>query len=320
MALTAVERLTGISSIPQLCTHLQCRADDIYEILENPGDHYEPHLVPRRMGSRRPRQVYSNSPLLRRIHQAIAIMVGPASAALPDCVQGFRAGSSPFKQAKQHCGRAFVVTADLSDFFDNIRIDTVVDTFQRLGSPRRIAVLLGKLCTHNGSLPQGGRASPVLSNLCVTDLDDALTNHGQAKGLAYSRYADDLAFSGDNPIGIASLRRLVAPFGFSIREDSFRLQAAHKGQYVTGLNVTGSTPRIPREVRRKVDAAVRFASTFGLIEHLARRYPGRRINPNAYLRRLYGLAAAYKPVEPDTCEAWLAQLAAVRLKPADSAE
>lgn len=247
-------------------------------------------------------------------------MVGPASAALPDYVQGFRAGSSPLKQAQQHCGRPFVVTADLSDFFDNIRLATVVETFERLGSPRPIAIVLGKLCTYNESLPQGGRASPILSNLCVTDLDKALTRHSQAKGLTYSRYADDLAFSGKNPIGIACLRRLVSPFGFSIREDSFRLQEAHKGQFVTGLNVTGGTPRIPREVRRKVDAAVRFASTFGLIEHLARRYPGRRINPNAYLRRLYGLAAAYKPVEPTTCAAWLVQLASVRLNPADSAE
>lgn len=318
--LSRLTNLEAIKDVPQLCELLQCRAEDIQHIILHPEEHYTHHIVARRRGSQRPRHVYSGDALTRRLHQRVAMLVSPASDDLPVYVQGFRRGGSVFGNAKLHCGKPFVVTADLRDFFDNIGTQRVAHTFEKLGAERRSALILARLCTRHGSLPQGGRASPVLSNLCVSDLDSALFHFAETRSLTYSRYADDIAFSGASSVTHVELRHLVSTFGFDIRGDSYRCQESQKGQFVTGLNVTGSNPRIPRKVRRKLEAAIRFGSKHGLTAHLKRFAPHSSGRPDKYLRHLYGLAAAYRPVETEACDDWVIKLSRISLTSTDSSE
>src|SRR5438034_755250 len=58
------------------------------------------------------------------------------------------------------------------------------------------AALLTKLCTHDGSLPQGAPTSPRLSNLVNHRLDARLFALARKRNVAYSRYADDITISG----------------------------------------------------------------------------------------------------------------------------
>ena len=245
-------------TLEHVALHLQCSPKDILDVIENSSDHYTTKSVRRRRGASRGRTVHCADDLVRRMHRRLAVALRDAVAALPAYVHGFRPNHSILTHASAHCGKPAVVTVDLADFFSNIGTATVTAAHEKLGCPRQSALLLARLSTVDGVLPQGGRVSPALSNLCVTQMDVALEDFAQARDLAYGRYADDLAFSGDTGPTESDLRALVRPFGFALREGSYRYQSQKAGQFVTGLSVSGAQPRIPRRVRRDLEEAIRF--------------------------------------------------------------
>src|SRR5262249_29867281 len=128
---------------------------------------------------------------------------------------GFVPGRSILTNAQPHAGKAFVVNLDLRDFFPSIAFPRVRSVFQRAGYSPAVATILALLCTecprkvvtYDGAtyhvatsprgLPQGACTSPSLSNLVARRLDRRLSGLARRMGLTYTRYADDLTFSGD---------------------------------------------------------------------------------------------------------------------------
>ena len=156
-----------------------------------------------------------------------------------DTAHGFRPGRSVRTNAEPHCGRAVVLKFDLCDFFPGVRAGRVRGIFDRLGYPPEVARVLSGLCTtrtpadvwdarphpaadgsdhatwqrlNDRHLPQGAPTSPALANLAAYRLDMRLGKLADALGATYTRYADDLTFSGGPELraGAARLRRLLA--------------------------------------------------------------------------------------------------------------
>jgi RNA-directed DNA polymerase len=139
--------------------------------------------------------------------------------------------------------------------------------FRRLGAPERTALLLARLCTLDDCLPQGGRASPIISNLAVPDLDRALL--ALAPRAMFTRYADDITFSGEEgecPSETA-LSDTLGNFGFSLRDRSYRLQRERSGQIVTGVSLSSGKPSVTRRRRRAIDRLLNIGSRYGLNLH-----------------------------------------------------
>jgi RNA-directed DNA polymerase len=115
-----------------------------------------------------------------------------------------------------------VLRMDLRDFFPSIRFARVQAFFRTAGYPDMVASALAGICTNavpssvwhpyrlgveqgfqlrqlygRRHLPQGAPTSPSLANLCAYRLDCRLHGLAASTGAAYTRYADDLAFSGD---------------------------------------------------------------------------------------------------------------------------
>ena len=168
---------------------------------------------------------------------------------------GFVPNRSVVDNAQAHLGQRFVYNIDLKDFFPSISSGRL---YKRLMSKPfclngTLASLISDLCCFKNKdgkkvLPQGAPTSPAITNFICERLDIKLTKLAKAYKLKYTRYADDITFSGMSnmfsPEGkfCTSLRNIIE------NEESFlingeKTRVCHRGmrQEVTGLTVNSKT-------------------------------------------------------------------------------
>jgi retron-type reverse transcriptase len=263
--------------------------------------HYVQFTVPKKSGGQR---------TLSAPHKTLAAaqqwIFDNIVAKLPTepAAHGFVAGRSILTNATPHVGQAVVINADLEDFFPTINFRRVRSVFQRLGYSGAVATILALLCTEcprrtarfenknyyvatgPRGLPQGACTSPGLSNQVARRLDRRLTGLAKRLGLTYTRYADDLTFSGPLPLPVASkaaeavgepaakkrqgigylmarLRHVAEDEGFRIKETKSRVLPRSTAQMVTGV-VVNVKPSIRRAEIRRLRAILHRARTEGL--------------------------------------------------------
>jgi retron-type reverse transcriptase len=177
---------------------------------------------------------------------------------------GFVTGKSVVDNAQFHVGQSHVLNLDLQDFFHSFDRNRVKMGFMRgslglRGDREPLAFLLACLCTHpfmvNGEqrivLPQGAPTSPTLTNMLCETLDRRLNGLAKRFGLQYSRYADDITFSGGYHFLSAKgfneeLHRIIeADQSLVINTDKTRFQKASYRQEVTGL-IVNEKVNVPR--------------------------------------------------------------------------
>jgi retron-type reverse transcriptase len=170
--------------------------------------------------------------------------------------------------AAPHVGQRVVLRMDLKDFFPSIAAARVRGFFRTVGYPEAVADLLGGICTNasprrmwetlrNGvdplamadarilygrpHLPQGAPTSPALANLCGWRVDCRLSGLAKTAGATYTRYADDLAFSGGEELErsverFASLAAVILlEEGFTVHHRKTRVMRQGVRQYLAGL-------------------------------------------------------------------------------------
>lgn len=207
------------------------------------AQNYLHHRIPKSDGTQR--LIEEPRPLLkrtqRRILSGILNLVPPHPAA-----HGFTLGRSAAMAAAKHCGEAMVVTFDLQDFFPSIRFARIYAIFRALGFPRATALPLTQICTAwpnaaytTRHLPQGAPTSPALANLAALRLDARLSGLARSMDATYTRYADDLTFSGDAPITalLTIVPQIIRAEGFTPNPHKTRAQPAQRNQTVTGITV-----------------------------------------------------------------------------------
>jgi len=116
---------------------------------------------------------------------------------LPDYVTGFVPSKNIFDNANIHLESKNVMVIDIAGFFNSVNDRTVFDIFYRLGFPVKVSYSLTKLCTLRHRLPQGAPTSPMLANIAFQPVDAKLLELCNDWECQYSRYADDIAFSGN---------------------------------------------------------------------------------------------------------------------------
>ncbi|EGQ9161392.1 TPA: RNA-directed DNA polymerase [Vibrio vulnificus] len=170
-----------------------------------------------------------------------------------DNVYSYLQGKSHIDNAKMHIGCKQMLKLDLVNFFGHITISQIEKVFIECGYTKDLSNKLAKICTYYDHLPQGAPTSPALSNIIFYELDCILYDISQSNGLIYTRYADDLCFSGDNisQYVVDNILSHLKSHGFSINDEKSRLLTGNQRKVVTGLLVQSDTIRVPKKVRRK---------------------------------------------------------------------
>jgi hypothetical protein len=188
-----------------------------------------------------------------------------------EAAHGFTRGRSVRTHAGAHSGQFVVIRLDLEDFFSSISASRIYGIFRTAGYPEAVAHTLAGLSTNvvaasfwaslarpaeprqidahhrlgrrlaTPHLAQGAPTSPALANLAAYKLDRRLTGLAASLEIAYTRYADDLTFSGPAKLirHASTLRRAVTEIavdeGFTVNQQKSTLATRAGRQLVCGI-------------------------------------------------------------------------------------
>jgi RNA-directed DNA polymerase len=264
--------------------------------------HYKLHRIPKRrpFGLTTHREVWEcRSEEVATVHKTLARRLQPflqTRCVFPSGIShGYVPGKSTLTNARVHAGSPLLLRVDIANFFGTISTLSVERSLVNVGIQREAACALAELCTVNGSLALGLHASPILANLSCLGLDEDLENLASAERSQVTRYADDVAFSGSNIPTMKQVITVLQQHGFTESASKCRVTKLGQAHYVTGLSISGSTPRLPRSMKRRVRQELYFAAKYGLTGHLGKRGD---ISIQAGVNRIDGTLRYFNGVEP----------------------
>ncbi|MCC6597768.1 MAG: RNA-directed DNA polymerase [Alphaproteobacteria bacterium] len=171
---------------------------------------------------------------------------------------GFLPGKSHMDAASKHLSSKWVYSIDIQNYFPSISTVRVRDALENLGySTEPSLKIIPTLCCLRGSLVQGSPASPVLSNIVLKNLDEELANFAREKNWKFTRYADDIVFSGIDDINESDfipIKLFVNQDGWMISDKKTYLARHPNRLKVHGLLVHGDTIRLTKGYRNRIRA------------------------------------------------------------------
>lgn len=221
---------------------------------------YHRYELPKKSGGSR--TVSVPGPILKKVQKAILLRIVDGLGAHP-AAHGFVKGRSIGSNAASHVDCPVVSNCDIANCFPSVKWSLVLGALRRdcgkTFSKAAISLLVD-ICTMQGGLPIGAPTSPALLNRVLLKTDQMLSAAASKRKCHYSRYADDMTFSGDDRavslLGVA--KRTLAQIGLSLDSKKTNIYRRGRRQIVTGL-VVNDRVSVPRRLRRRMRAAVHAA-------------------------------------------------------------
>lgn len=293
---------------------------DLRKILQCIDGYYAYFLIKKRNGGKRRLVVpYNNLKVIQRwiLHEILEKV-----NVHPQC-KGFVRGSGTLANALPHVGQEYIRKFDIKDFFENITVKRVYGIFREIGYSKAVSYDLASFCTlklndekfnrmgrfkknsfkylHDKGiavLAQGAPTSPVLSNLVCRHLDKRLENYAIHNGIKYTRYADDLTFSSNDPNKLPKssfIQKVLSEDNFTLNTKKTGTFGKNSRQMVTGILINGDNPRVPQKFKRQIYRHLHFCQKFGPNDHF------KYVKPELDHARqwLYGKIYYVNSIEPE---------------------
>lgn len=257
----ATKKAKLLKEIPVLKVIDPCFAEYVYRYwVSNRGmdNLYKVSEIPKRSGGTR--QIEAPCASLKMVQKGILSHVFGEVRHHKAC-HGFITEHSIVTNASPHVGKDVVLNLDLKNFFPSISAGRTYGIYKSFVGENRYARFLTDVSVFKGRLPQGAPTSPMIANLACLRLDRRLAGLASKQGMEYTRYADDLTFSGSESIirYIPAIKKIVNAEGFQIAIPKLRIHRKGSRQEVTGLTVNQRVS-VPRVIRRRLRAAVHAIS------------------------------------------------------------
>ena len=273
-------------------------AKTLYGLSNSLEKHYHTVYLPKSDGSKRKLSVPDL--ILKPVQKSIAdniLIQYPISK----YAKAYKPGSSIQKNARPHVGKKKILKLDIEGFFDHILYSRVKDTvFYEEKYSESIRILLTMLCYYNDSLPQGAPTSPAITNIIMYDFDETVGAFCNEKNIAYTRYCDDMTFSGcfDEREIISFVKGELRKLGLFLKNRKTAVISASKRQVVTGI-VVNEKMNVTKDYKKTIRQEIYYIKKFGLDEHLKRLGIS---DKQQYVLSLKGQIAFVLQTIPNNCE------------------
>lgn len=266
----------------------------LFAIINKPEAFYRSFEIKKKSGG--VREIRAPYPSLKTIQQWIYEYVLKKQY-VHGCAHGFRPRKSIVTNVRTHVDNKCLLKLDLKDFFPSIKINRVVQAFKEIGYTKTVSWLLATICCLDEELPQGAPTSPALSNIVARHMDKRLYRLAKSFGYRYSRYADDISFSGDN-IPVAFIKYatdIIEDCGFTVNPKKVRLYNEKDNRILTGVALKDGVLRLPREKRREYEQEIYYALKYGVNTRMKGEYK----YFSTYILSLRGKANFWLMIEPE---------------------
>lgn len=284
-----------IYSLPHLCLLAGVNIENIHRyLIPNRTNSYKRFKLKKKRGGFRVIHIPNDE--LKYLQRWILCNVLEKKQSHQMC-KGFNKLSSIKQNAEIHLNNEALLKIDLLRFYDSINEKRVYGIFKSFGYQKNLAVYLAKLCTtepeelflnsfklkenilrnkilsriNEGFLPQGSPTSPKLSNLVAYNLDNRLYELAIKHNLKYSRYADDLTFSGN----IDTLKKvkkviykIIVDENFFVNYSKTKFLIRGNPFFITGLSVNNENVTIPKKRKKEIEHHLHHCNKNGVENHL----------------------------------------------------
>ena len=244
--------------------------------LESLSQRYKTYTIPKKNGKRR--LIEDPNPQLKKILRKVNHFLQASYYFLrPASVHGFCISPKHtpprtiLSNARTHLGQPYLLNLDLQDFFHLISANRVhrilARQFPKMN--HELQQLLVRLLTYKGRLPMGAPTSPAMSNFASLGLDHDLEILAQNCGWKYSRFVDDLSFSGGQAFSEDDdylIRPVIRQHGFWVNEEKVTQYGRDQEKIVTGLHLREGSVHLPPDYLPQLETEIARLHAVMLVE------------------------------------------------------
>ena len=257
----------------------------IYSISNNIEKNYKIYKIKKRNGKYR--NICEPSSNLKQIQKRILTNI-LNNKSISKYAKAYHKGVGLKDNAIPHINKEMILKLDNKDFFENISfVDIYNSCFSIEYFPKSVGMILTYLCTYDNHLTQGSPTSAYISNLVMKEFDEELGNWCNLKNISYTRYSDDMTFSGEfNPSElIVKVRKMLYKLGLELNNNKIHIVHKSSSQNVTGI-VVNEKLQVNIKYRNKIRQEIYYIKKFGLSSHMKKS--DINIESKRYLNKLYG--------------------------------
>lgn len=218
------------------------------------------------------RQLYAASAKLKKIHRFINGSILEYAKFNDNVVFSYRKGVSIREAVEKHTANGYFFQTDIKNFFGSITGNVVMDVIENQLHDAPISDLhdyndlLFSLLVINNQIPAGFSTSPILSNLCLFNFDNALEEYCLNHDLIYTRYSDDIIISGNNKdlflgmtLLVQSLLSKYVGLTVNLNEDKTRFQKRTERVKLLGFYILDNGEvTIPSRDKKEIEILLNF--------------------------------------------------------------